>query len=146
MNVICINDDSIALDTALIKINSKYEGVENFLEYIRAYNNKLNVRKDDNIYPVEINKFIRFYSGAKQIYAQTVKEEFQISKRLYELETILPIQFVRVSNSEIINLDYVSHFSLSAGGIINIEFRNGVRTSSSRRYLKKIKEILCHEK
>ena len=56
MNVICINDDSIALDTALIKINSKYEGVENFLEYIRAYNNKLNVRKDDNIYPVEINK------------------------------------------------------------------------------------------
>ena len=58
----------------------------------------------------------------------------------------MPVQFVRVSNSEIINLDYVSHFSMSVGGIINIEFKNGTMTSSSRRYLKKIKEILYHEK
>lgn len=146
MNVIYQSDDSIDFDTVLIKTHSKYEDLHGFLEYTRAYNTKLNVKKDDNIYLISTNKFIRFYSGVKLIYAQTAKTEFQISKRLYELEEILPTQFVRVSNSEIINLDYVSHFSLSTGGIINIEFKNGVKTSSSRRYLKKIKEILYHEK
>ena len=146
MNVIYQNDDSIDSDSALIKTHSKFEDLEKLLEYVRAYNNKLNVKKDDHLYQIAINKFIRFYSGAKLVYAQTEKEEYHISKRLYELEEILPIQFVRESNSEIINLDYVSHFSMSVGGIINIEFKNGTMTSSSRRYLKKIKEILYHEK
>ena len=103
-------------------------------------------KKDNNIYLIAVTKFIRFYSGAKSVYAQTAEAEFHISKRLYELEESLPMQFVRVSHSEIINLDYVSHFSLSAGGIINITFKNGTKTSSSRRYLKKIKEVLYHEK
>jgi len=146
MNVIYQNDDSIDSDSALIKTHSKFEDLEKLLEYVRAYNNKLNVKKDDHLYQIAINKFIRFYSGAKLVYAQTEKEEYHISKRLYELEEILPVQFVRVSNSEIINLDYVSHFSMSVGGIINIEFKNGTMTSSSRRYLKKIKEILESQK
>ena len=126
MNVIYQNDDSIDSDSALIKTHSKFEDLEKLLEYVRAYNNKLNVKKDDHLYQIAINKFIRFYSGAKLVYAQTENEEYQISKRLYELEEILPVQFV--------------------GGIINIEFKNGAMTSSSRRYLKKIKEILYHEK
>ena len=146
MNILYEPDDSIAYDTALIKTNSKYPDLKGFLDYAKSYNNKFTVRKDDNTYLMDITKFIRFYSGAKLVYAQTTEDEFQISKRLYELEESLPLQFVRVSNSEIINLDYVSNFSLSAGGIINIVFKNGVRTSSSRRYLKKIKEILYHEK
>ena len=95
---------------------------------------------------IPTNDFLRFYSGAKSVYAQTDTSEYHISKRLYELEKELPVQFVRVSNSEIINLNYVSQFSLSVGGIINIEFKNGIKTSSSRRYLKKIKEILYHER
>ena len=146
MNILYEPDDSIDYDTALIKTNSKYPDLKGFLDYAKSYNNKFAVRKDDNTYLMDITKFIRFYSGAKLVYAQTEKEEYHISKRLYELEEILPVQFVRVSNSEIINLDYVSHFSMSVGGIINIEFKNGTMTSSSRRYLKKIKEILYHEK
>lgn len=146
MNIIYEADDNIPLNTALIKTNSDYEDLHGFLEYAKSYNNEFKVKKDNNIYLIAVTKFIRFYSGAKLVYAQTTEAEFHISKRLYELEESLPMQFVRVSHSEIINLDYVSHFSLSAGGIINIAFKNGTKTSSSRRYLKKIKEVLYHEK
>lgn len=146
MNIIYDTDDSIDLETALIKTNSNFEDLRAFLDHVKSYNNKLTVKKNDNTYLIDISEFIRFYSSSKSIYAQTSKDEFQISKRLYELEGSLPLQFVRVSNSEIINLDYVSYFSLSMGGIINIKFKNGVITSSSRRYLKRVKEILYHEK
>lgn len=45
MNVIYQNDDSIDSDSALIKTHSKFEDLEKLLEYVRAYNNKLNVKK-----------------------------------------------------------------------------------------------------
>ena len=146
MNIIYKTDDSIDPETALIKTNSNFKDLRAFLDHAKSYNNKLTVKKNDNTYLIDISEFIRFYSSSKSVYAQTSKDEFQISKRLYELEVSLPLQFVRVSNSEIINLDHVSHFSLSMGGIINIHFKNGVITSSSRRYLKRVKEILYHEK
>ena len=142
MNVLYEADTALASDTALIKTNPDFEDLKSFLKYASNYNSRFTVRKNDSNYLIPINRFIRFYSGAKSVYAQTSDAEYHISKRLYELEATLPVQFVRVSNSEIINLDYVSKFSLTVGGIINIEFKNGVKTSSSRRYLKKIKEVL----
>ncbi|NRR75094.1 LytTR family transcriptional regulator [Tetragenococcus halophilus] len=65
-----------------------------------------------------------------------------ISYRLYELEEQLPQSFVRISNTEIINLDYVHYFQLSKSGLILIRLSNGHMTSSSKRYLKKVKERL----
>ena len=146
MNVLYKKDENLSFDTALIKTNPDFEDLQSFLDYIKNFNKKLTVKKGDNNYLIPTNDFLRFYSGAKSVYAQTDTSEYHISKRLYELEKELPVQFVRVSNSEIINLNYVSQFSLSVGGIINIEFKNGIKTSSSRRYLKKIKEILYHER
>ena len=93
MNVIYQNDDSIDSDSALIKTHSKFEDLEKLLEYVRAYNNKLNVKKDDHLYQIAINKFIRFYSGAKLVYAQTEKEEYHISKRLYACTVCQSIKF-----------------------------------------------------
>ncbi|GMA42990.1 hypothetical protein GCM10025853_04470 [Tetragenococcus halophilus subsp. halophilus DSM 20339] len=54
----------------------------------------------------------------------------------------MPHSFVRISNTEIINLDYVQHFQLSKSGLILIRLSNGHMTSSSKRYLKKVKERL----
>lgn len=63
--------------------------------------------------------------------------------RLYELEERLnPHQFVRISNSEIINLKRVNNFDLSFTGTIRVKLSNETVTYVSRRYISKLKKIL----
>lgn len=73
----------------------------------------------------------------------TDKGEYVLRLRLYELEKRLSsCQFVRISNSEIINLKKVSHFDLSFTGTICVKLSNNTTTYVSRRYVSKVKKIL----
>lgn len=64
-------------------------------------------------------------------------------ERLEVLEERLDRQkFVRISNSEIVNLKKVKAFDLSFAGTVCVEFMDGTVTYVSRRYVPKIKRIL----
>ena len=70
-------------------------------------------------------------------------ETLEVRKRIYELEEILPKRnFLRISNSEIINFDKVKNIELKIYGSLVINFYSGKVTYASRRYIKKIKEFL----
>lgn len=88
-------------------------------------------------------EFLRFYTDGKGVSAQTAKEVYSVRLRLYELEEKLDRKrFVRISNSEIINLDRVTAVDLSLTGTIRMTLDNRVVSYVSRRYVKKIKETL----
>jgi DNA-binding LytR/AlgR family response regulator len=61
---------------------------------------------------------------------------------LYELEERLDNRFVRISNSEIVNLKKVKSLDLSFVGTICMELSNGEVSYVSRRYVSKMKKIL----
>ena len=68
---------------------------------------------------------------------------FEVKLRLYELEEVLDSgSFVRISNSEIINLRRITAVDLSMTGTIRMTLEHEVTTYVSRRYVKKIKETL----
>ena len=68
---------------------------------------------------------------------------YQLRLRLYELERRLPgDRFVRVSHSEIVNLRKVTALDLSLTGTIRMTLTGGVTVYVSRRYVKKIREVL----
>ncbi|MCM1497606.1 MAG: LytTR family transcriptional regulator [Clostridium sp.] len=86
---------------------------------------------------------IRIYANSGKVFAVTDKGEYILRCRLYELEERLPVsQFIRISNSEIINLKKVDHFDLSFTGTICVRLSNGTTTYVSRRYVPKLKKIL----
>ena len=88
-------------------------------------------------------EFLRFYTDGKGVSAQTAQEVFTVRLRLYELEEQLDqTRFVRISNSEIINLDRVTAVDLSLAGSICMTLDGAVKAYVSRRYMKKIKEVL----
>jgi len=87
--------------------------------------------------------FLRFYADGKGVSAQTAEETYTVRLRLYELEEKLdPVRFVRISNSEIINLDRVTAVDLSLSGTIRMTLDGEVYAYVSRRYVKRIKETL----
>lgn len=99
--------------------------------------------KDGKIKILEPDDLFRIYAGNGKVFAETGNGEYLLRFRLYEAEEHLnPAQFVRISNSEIINLKKVKNFDLSLTGTISVELTNGTITYVSRRYIPKIKKIL----
>ena len=77
------------------------------------------------------------------MYAVTGDGEYLLRLRLYELEERLDkSSFVRISNSEIINLKKVRNFDLSFSGTICVSLSDGTVTYVSRRFVAKIKQVL----
>lgn len=99
--------------------------------------------KDDKLEVLEQADLIRIYANSGKVFAVTDNGEYTLRLRLYELEERLDKnKFVRISNSEIINLKKIKNFDLSFTGTICVKFLNGTVTYVSRRYVAKIKQIL----
>lgn len=99
--------------------------------------------KDDIGQILEPSEIFRVYSALGKVFAETDHGEFKLRMRMYELQQILDSQsFVRISNSEIINLKKVKGFDLSFVGTICVTLSNGTVTYVSRRFVARIKQLL----
>ena len=93
--------------------------------------------------PLRQEELIRAYAAGGKVFAVTEHGEYQLRLRLYELENRLDKRsFVRISNSEIINLKWVKGFDLSLSGTICVSMSNGAAAYVSRRYVARIKQVL----
>lgn len=100
-------------------------------------------RKDEKIEVLDEAEIIRVYAQGGRVFAVTDKGEYVLRLRLYEAEERLDSRrFVRISNSEIINLKKVSCFDLSFTGTICVKLSNHTMSYVSRRYVSKIKKML----
>ena len=99
--------------------------------------------RDDMLEILEQSDILRVYAAAGKVFAVTAQCEYTLRQRLYELEDRLDKnKFVRISNSEIINLRKVKGFDLSFVGTICVTLSNGAVTYVSRRYVAKVKQVL----
>lgn len=93
--------------------------------------------------PLDPDAVLRFYGEDKEVLAQTAEGVCAVRERLYELEQRLAAKrFVRISHSEIVNLRKVTALDLSLTGTIRMTLSGGVTVYVSRRYVKKMKEVL----
>lgn len=105
--------------------------------------NTLNAFKDEEIYVLNQDEIQTIYAEEGKVFVKTDKSKYLLKKRLYELEEILNHKkFVRISNSEIVNIKKVEKFNFKVTGTIVLHFKNGEITYVSRRYINKIKEFL----
>ena len=75
--------------------------------------------RDDKLEILNQTELIRIYANAGKVFAVTGNGEYCVRSRLYELEERLDgSRFVRISNSEIVNLSRVTAVDLSLAGTI----------------------------
>lgn len=137
-------DDSCSELKVIILTASMTEEVNSLVQKLSENNPQIiSGSKNGRIEILEQNELFKIYAGNGRVFAVTNDGEYILRLRLYEIEERLnPLQFVRISNSEIINLKKVKNFDLSFIGTICVELMNGTTTYVSRRYVKKIKKIL----
>lgn len=123
------------------EMNDDIEGISRFVN--SSNSNRLIAKNEEEVILLDLKEVIRFYSLNKKVYAYTNKSNYEINKRLYELqETLDKKNFVRVSNADIVNLDYVKRLDFSFKGTIAIELKKGDSVYVSRSYLGEFKKIL----
>ena len=99
--------------------------------------------REDEAVILTQEEMLRAYAEGGKVYAETSSGIFQLRLRLYELEERLDAKrFVRISNSEIVNLGWIRGFDLSFAGTICVRMKNDTVTYVSRRYVAKIKQVL----
>lgn len=134
-----------ALEELLVKVLSpgETEELRSLLSRLEEPQRLLGFRKGRAV-PLDAGSVLRFYGEDKEVRAQTLGGEvYTVRLRLYELEERLPRrEFIRVSYSEIVNWKKVTTLDLSLSGTIRVTLEGGVVTYVSRRYVKKIKEVL----
>ena len=139
-------DTNIEEPAALITTPCMTEEVTRVVDFISKLDDITTVIsgiRDDKVELLEQESIFRIYAEEGKVLARTESGLYQIRLRLYELEERLDdSKFVRISNSEIVNLKKVKSLDLSFVGTICMELSNGEVSYVSRRYVSKIKKKL----
>lgn len=131
----------------LITAQEQTEAVDALYKHIAGFDKQnletLTAYKDDTAKIIHAGDVFRIYTGNQKVFIQTQQGEYVIRHRLYELEAALDQkQFLRISNSEIINVKKILDIDLHLTGRIRIRFADNSQTYVSRRYIPKIKKAL----
>lgn len=93
--------------------------------------------------PLTAAEILRFYGEGKAVLVQTEGGTYTVRQRLYELEQKFSAhRFARISHSEIVNLKKVTALDLTITGTIRVTLSDGTVCWASRRYVRRIKEVL----
>ncbi len=99
--------------------------------------------KDDVVEFVSQKDIVRVHTEGRKIVVQTEKDVFTVKRTLAGIEDVLnPTRFLRISQSEIINIYKVKSLDFNLAGTIGVEFDCGIKSWASRSRVKQIKEFL----
>lgn len=117
--------------------------VEKILATLRMMNHQLTVRKNDEIYLLDIADVIYIESVYRRCFIYTAYEIYESNFRLYELEQQLEeYGFVRVSKSFLIHLQKIHSLKADINRKIRITMSNGEQIMASRQYADELKKRL----
>jgi len=139
-----IQDDALGSDIEIaVRAAEKNERVKKLLSSLSEHfkqlvSNQLFSEK----YNINTSDIILIMRDGRYVTAKTIGGDHTIKDALTRVEESLdPAWFVRVSQSEIINLKYLKKWDFVGGGVIQVEMENSIVSYTSRRYAKQIREI-----
>lgn len=147
LDIKLVIDKSCPKLNVLITNNERNEDVEGIIAAIQGYANKkvpmVPAYFKNSVVMLPQRQIIRLYIDNRKVMLQTVQRVYEVKKSLRELEELLdPDRFIRISQSEILNIRKVKSFDFSAVGTIGVELENGESTWVARRRVRDVKRAL----
>lgn len=120
--------------------------IQNLIQYISNINtipSQIVASKNNKIYFIDLEKVICFFSKDKYNYVRIKEGTYKIKYKLYELEEILKQKdFIRISNSCIININQVECFDTSILGTVLVKLKDNTQETVSKRNVAPIMKLL----
>lgn len=103
--------------------------------------------RDDQEYYLPSREVLFFETDGETVYAHTSKDMFKVNHRLYQLEEMLPSEFIRISKSAVANTGRILSLNRTLPSTAAIRFFNSNKqVYASKFYLKDLKEKLSHKR
>lgn len=104
---------------------------------------KLHVCLEGEIHLIEPSEVFYFEYVEQKVFVYGKTKVYEIKKKLYELEEMLPKRdFIRVSKACILNLNKIDSLSPALGGRFEAHLKNGEKIIISRQYVYGLKDAL----
>ena len=125
------------------ELSDEIQTVLNYISNINTTPHQIMASKNNEIYFIDLDKIICFFSKNKYNYARTQDGTYKIKYKLYELEKLLKTKdFIRISNSCIINIQQVVCFDTSILGTILVKLNDDTQETVSKRNVSHIMKLL----
>lgn len=134
------HEDKISIEVQ--KICPKISKLLDYINHIENKTERLMLKKEGNLYPIVASDIYRVVIENKVTTIKTRDDIYQSSLRLYQIKELLTEDFLQISQSELVNINAISHLELTVSGMVKMVMKNDEFTYSSRRFLKTIKEKL----
>jgi len=124
--------------------NEEVQRLENDL-LVKASKNIQSVigMQNNDIFLINVSEIIVFYGEDKNIFCRTKEGSYRVKEKMYYLEENLSNKdFIRISNSAIININQVKCFNTSIIGKIIVKFKDGTEENVSKRKTAEIMKFL----
>ncbi|WP_051205779.1 LytTR family DNA-binding domain-containing protein [Butyrivibrio sp. FC2001] len=134
--------------TVTIRNNERNEDVEGIIAAVQSYEDRkvpmIPAYFKDSMVMLPQRQIIRLFVSGRKVMVQTSERTYEVKRPLREIEAMLDSSlFVRISQSETINIRKVKNFDFSAVGTIGVVLENGERTWVARRRVKNVKDALA---
>lgn len=132
------NEDEIVIRCS--QFNNEIRNIQKALNDIVSKSSQIVFYKNNTEYFLSLDDILFFETEELSISAHTVDNVYQVKYKLYELEDILPDNFMRVSKSTILNVKYIFSITrnLTASSIVEFQ-KTHKKVYVSRHYYKPLK-------
>ncbi len=142
MDVEVIKTDDETLKV-IIKCRQVTDEVLRLKSHISLFNQKILAKEEGESFFVDASDVLYFDSVDNRTFLYTTNQILEVKYRLYELEEFLSDKdFIRISKSNIINVNKISTLKPELNRTILATLCNGEKLSISRNYVKQFKELL----
>ena len=143
-------EDNLEEDEVIVrcsKLDANIQKIQKIISEISTNSIKLSFYKDNDECYFSLNDVLFFETNNNYMDAHTAQDVYRVKYRLYELEEILPSNFVRISKSTIMNLNHIFsiNHSLTSSSLVKF-YKSHKQVYVSRHYYKYVKEILSERR
>lgn len=139
-------DPSIEEEEIIIKcgkLTEKTKKIEDFIASLNNNSTEINFYSHDKVYFLPLDTILFFETEGTFVNAHTIDSIYKVKYKLYELESILPRNFIRISKSSIVNtkLIYAINHNITSSSLIQF-YNSHKQVYVSRFYYKSLRQRL----
>lgn len=129
-------------DEIIVRCADLDERILKLIQALRA-EDKLTGYIDDKIVKLSLKEIYYFESVDNKVFSYTAKENYEVHKKLYEIEQAFEhTDFLRISKSIIVNVAKIAYVKPIFNGRFEAKLKNGEKVIVSRQYVSDLKKKL----
>ena len=129
-------------ESVVVRARSKNDKVIAIEKIVNDDKHKINAYKNKEVYIFNIDEVICFFTNNNKINIYVDNEIYMLKYRMYQIETLIDDNFIKINQGCIVNKQYIKKFTFSIAGSIKVVLNNGFEDYISRRELTKVKRSL----